>query len=75
MSVPLRILTWVKLPPTHSRSVPGTWAKVRTGPLSIGVSSGTSEGKAKAAPLARSTAAAIETISKTLFLILESPFS
>jgi hypothetical protein len=58
-TVPSRCWTWVNLPPTHT--LLPTCSMVRTGPLTMRVWSGVSEGKARATPLARSTARTIET--------------
>src|SRR3712207_7459063 len=66
-TVPLRCLTWVNLPPTQML-VP-TCSMARTVPLTIGVWSGVSEGKASATPQAKSMARAIEDSSTTILLI------
>src|ERR671921_1004017 len=63
----LHCLTWVNLPPTQML-VP-TCSIARTVPLTIGVLSGVSEGKASATPQAKSIPAAIEASSRMILLI------
>src|SRR5215216_4946244 len=67
ITVPSRLLTWVNLPP-NQMLVP-TCSMARTVPLTIGVWSGVSEGKASATPQAKSIARAIEASSTTILLI------
>src|SRR5919107_5679691 len=63
-TVPLRCLTWVNLPP--SQTLVPTCSIARTVPLTIGVSSGVSEGNVRAAPLARKRAATVENNKRVL---------
>src|SRR5918995_7083032 len=72
-TVPSRCLTWVNLPP-NQMLVP-TCSIARTVPLTIGVWSGVSEGKASATPQAKSIARAIEASIRTILLIPISFFS
>src|SRR5215212_3546762 len=69
-AVPLRCLTWVNLPPTQML-VP-TCSIVRTVPLTIGVSSGVSDGNASTAPPARRRATTVDNSDKTVLLIPNS---
>src|SRR5918998_2877655 len=69
----LHCLTWVNLPP--SQTLVPTCSMARTVPLTIGVWSGVSEGKASATPQAKSMARAIEASSRTILLIPISFFN
>src|ERR687894_1799583 len=66
-TVPLRCLTWVNWPP--SQMLEPTCSIARTRPSIIGVSSGISEGNARATPLATSIARAIEASSRPVLRI------
>src|SRR5918995_1013427 len=69
----LHCLTWVNLPP--SQMLVPTCSIARTVPLTIGVWSGVSEGKASAIPQAKSIARAIEASIRMILLIPISFFS
>src|ERR687893_1097874 len=66
-TVPSRCLTCENSPP--SQMLVPTCSMARTVPLTIGVWSGVSEGKASATPQAKSIARAIEASSRTILLI------
>ena len=72
-TAPACVLTWEIRPP-NQMLVP-TCSMALTRPSIMGVLSGTFDGNASTAPLARRKATAVESDSKTVLLIPISPFS